>query len=272
MISAEFLHEKGIRDLNEDAVLCDNERQVYGVFDGASSLVNYLSPDGKTGGYIASHIVRDVFSSADGALIEIARSANEAINQRLVEGGIDLSSNLNRFGTTAAVVRIAGDTAELFQCGDSVIIARFKDGTVTTPLGYVDQDIDIMRLWRQYVDARKDNVKELLRDEIHHGREQANIGYGTMNGDPRSQNHFQSIKLQCTDLRDILIVTDGMFIPKSDPDADEDWQEYFRVCDDNGLSELYDYVRHLELSDPDLTKYPRFKIHDDASAVLVSIG
>lgn len=50
------INEQGSAALNEDAALINETDGVFGVFDGASSLVPYLSSDKKTGAYIASHI------------------------------------------------------------------------------------------------------------------------------------------------------------------------------------------------------------------------
>ena len=271
MIRTEFINEKGIRDLNEDAVLFNDEHSTYGVFDGASSLTKYMSNDNKTGGYIAAHVAASTFNNAKGGLFEIAPAANAAIEQSQIDADVDTSTSLNRFGCTAAVVRIHDDITELFQCGDSIIIVRYRDGTIEAPLGYNDQDVVAMRLWRRYVDEGRQNVRELLQEEIVLGRERANIDYGTLNGDAKATEHFLTTKIATELIQDILIISDGMFIPKQDPDATEKWGDYFAIYDQSGLRGLYDYVRALELSDPDLTTYPRFKIHDDASAIAINL-
>jgi hypothetical protein len=60
-----------------------------------------------------------------------------------------------------------------------------------------------------------------------------------------------------------------MFLPKTDPDAEEDWNEYAKYYQQSGISGLFDVVRRTEKDDPTLTKYPRFKLHDDSSAIAI---
>ncbi len=151
----------------------------------ASPVVPYTSPDGKTAGYLAAKAASDAFLGASASLEEIALSANERTQEVQVEAGIDTSKIANRFGTTAAVVRINGSTAELLQVGDSIIIVVDVNGNATVPLGYFDHDIVAMRKWRQFADEGVQNIREHVWNEIVRQREAANSEYGVLNGDDR---------------------------------------------------------------------------------------
>ncbi len=70
----------------------------------------------------------------------------------------------------------------------------------------------------------------------------------------------------------ILLLTDGMFIPKANPDAEENWNDYAAHYHESGLDGLFRFVRETEASDPSLTVYPRFKLHDDSSAVAIDFS
>ena len=63
-----------------------------------------------------------------------------------------------------------------------------------------------------------------------------------------------------------------MYIPKADPDGAEDWEYCVQLYQRGGLDALYDAVRKKENSDPELIRYPRFKLHDDASAVAIDLA
>jgi serine/threonine protein phosphatase PrpC len=266
------LNEIGIRDINEDRILVDETKRVFGVFDGASSLVPYTSPDAKTGGYLAASVAADTFASSDLALKATALQANGRIQKIQSEAGIDLSTNVNRFGTTAAVVKVHDDTAELLQVADSIIIVIDDTGNATVPLGYFDQDAATLRKWRQFADQGKQNLRELVWDDLLRQREAANINYGALNGDERIKNHIHTTTISLENVATILLLTDGMFLPKANPDEDENWNDYVNCYERSGLDGLFKLVRDTEREDPTLVKYPRFKLHDDASGIALDFN
>lgn len=266
------LTEVGIRALSEDSVLVDEARNIFGVFDGASSLDAYVSPDGKTGGYIAANTVQNRFARATGSLVATALQANNDIEAAHAQAGIDTSKSTHRFGTTASVVRLGDDTAELLQVGDSVILTVDHAGQVAAPLGYHDHDLGIMRQWRKLADQDASNIGAILKEDMLALRESSNVAYGVLNGDPRVQPFTKTTTIELGGIATILLLTDGMYLPKSDPDAPEDWAETAELYKNGGLEAIYHAVRATEQSDPDLTLYPRYKLHDDASGVALELA
>lgn len=261
----------GIRPLNEDSVLVNEGRSIFGVFDGASSLDSYLSADGKTGAYIAAHIAADTFNQTDKDLKETALKTNENIEKAHEEAGIDVSNNVNRFGTTAAVVRIRDSKAELLQIGDSIILIIYKDGHTDVPLGYHDHDLEVMRKWRRLADSGAKGIRDIVADDVVELRKSANSAYGMLNGDQKATEFIKTTTIDLADVAAIILLTDGMYIPKEDPEADEDWNNYAELYKQGGLDGIYSTVRKIEKTDPELTKYPRYKLHDDASGVAIDI-
>jgi len=266
------INEIGIRNINEDHILVDGTKNIFGVFDGASSLVPYMSPGSKTGGYVAASTASNTFEKSDGDLKTVALKANNAIEKIQADAGINLSKNVNRFATTAAVVRINDDTAELLQIGDSLILIIDADGNATAPLGYIDQDIIAMRKWRQFADQGAQNIRELVMEDVMRQREAANIGYGALNGDPGVEKHILTTTISLDNVASILLLTDGMFLPKANPDADDNWNEYADCYQQGGLDGLFKLVRNTEKDDPTLVKYPRFKLHDDSSGIALDFN
>lgn len=267
----EHLSEQGVRD-NEDTYVVDEENGLFAVFDGASSLVPYLSPDGKTGARVAAEIARDTFAaSPQESLANLALRSNEAIEHRHQELEIDVSDPVNRFSCTAAAVRVGNDEITLLQNSDSLILVKLRDGTVSSPLGYRDVDLEIMKKWRQFADEGRTDIRKLIDEDVIALRKLSNTigGHGVLNGDPAAREFLKTTQLALADVAGLLIITDGMFLPKEDPEAEEDWQACFDLSEEGGLRHLYDTVRKIENSDPDLTRYPRYKLHDDATGIYI---
>lgn len=263
------INEIGIRKINEDRIVVDTTRNVFGVFDGASSVVPYTSLDGKTGGYIAASVAADTFANSNLALDATALLANERLAKVQSDANIDVSKNANRFGTTAAAVKVNDNTIDLLQIGDSIVIVADAAGNATVPLGYYDHDIVAMRKWRRFADEGHQNIRELVWDDIVAQREAANHDYGVLNGDERLKGHLKTTSIALGNIATILILTDGMFLPKADPDSYDNWNAYIDVYRESGLNGLFRHVRDIEDTDPTLTKYPRFKLHDDSSAIAI---
>jgi serine/threonine protein phosphatase PrpC len=270
--SVTHLSYRGVRPLNEDKVLVNEKQRVFGVFDGASSIDSYLSPDGKTGAYMAAAISASTFNGMKKGLYETALLANDSIEAAHKAANIDVSKNVNRFGTTAAVVKIEVNSAELLAVGDSVIVVMKKDGRAEAPLGYFDHDLKIMRRWRKLADTGATNIREIVANQVINLRESANKAYGMLNGDKKVKDFIRVTSINLDDVDTILLLTDGMYIPKADPDLEENWNHYARLYREGGLSKIYNTVRQIEESDPNLIKYPRYKFHDDASGVAIDLA
>ena len=76
-------------------------------------------------------------------------------------------------------------------------------------------------------------------------------------------------KLNLDNVTNILLLTDGLFLPQEDPNKGEVFDTLVKFYLVNGLTKLKDYVRNLEESDSKCIKYPRFKKHDDITAISV---
>lgn len=64
MITVNQLTQKGTGDMNEDALIINEICGIYGVLDGVSSLVPFYNEKNETGGYIASHLVKEYFEAS----------------------------------------------------------------------------------------------------------------------------------------------------------------------------------------------------------------
>ena len=125
-ISVQKIYNKGSGEISEDEILI--EGNVFGVFDGMSSLVGFKNKEGKTGGKLAAEIVKQVFAVNNRPLKELAVIANQKIRDEMDRERIDLQRKTALWSTMAAVVRIGRKKADFFQIGDSLIVAIYSDG------------------------------------------------------------------------------------------------------------------------------------------------
>lgn len=273
--NVQAITRQGIGEQNEDVILLDEERQLFAVFDGASSLDHYHNKAGQTGGSIAAQTAKESFLQQNcKSLVEYFKMASDAIERSHINEGIDVSDPLHRFGTTVAAVWVHHNSIELLQCGDSTIIVIDLEGKATLPLGHENHDTVVLVEWKKLADAGKigrAEIRPAIGGLVDALRRNANNTYGVLNGDPRAETFVRHTIIPRTDAAHILLLTDGMYIPKTNPLQPDDWQKYATLYSEGGLSKLYAYVRSLELSDPDQVIYPRYKLHDDASAIAINL-
>jgi len=262
--------QPGISKLNEDTFLVNEAHGIFGVFDGASPQVKHDLADGKSGAYAVAHMAAKEFDKMSPNMLDTVQRLNDAINELHSKENINNLDALNRFATTVAVVRLHDDyQADLLQIGDSPILVIDKDGSVVLPLGYDGIDTEIMKKWRQLADRGASGIRQLLSEDVKDLRQQANRAYGMLNGDPAVMNFVKTTQISLESVASILLLTDGMFLPKTDPEAPEDWAEIAWLYQEGGLEKIYQTVYDIEETDPETTKYPRYKLHDDATAVAI---
>lgn len=272
-LSVEQLSEKGVRD-NEDALLVDQDAGLFAVFDGASALVPFRSPDGKTGARIAAETARDSFMEhPEESLRALAQAANIAIQSQHLRYGIDLSDPVNRFSCTLAAAQIRDGVLAIMQNADSLVLVKDVEGNVSVPLGYTDHDLPIMTRWKELADQGRTDMRAVLDRDILALRERANTpdGYGVLNGDPAAIEACKLTSIALGTVASVLILTDGLFLPKEDPGAEDKWSQYFDICEERGLQGLLQTVRSIEKTDPELKVFPRYKIHDDATGIYLKL-
>ncbi len=266
--SVESIYSKGISKVNEDEILTKNNS--FGVFDGASSLVKFLSKNGKTGGKIAAEIAKKTFSKDDNSLKNLAIKANNIIREKMKSNKININKKEALWSTSAAVIRIKKDYAEFFQIGDSLILV-VKNGKPTIVTKYYDHDIETMIKWKKLADKKENNISEKLREQKIKIRRRVNIRYGDLNGEKDAIKFFNIGKFKLKNIESIILFTDGLLLPKKDPQEKEDWNKFASTYNKLGLKGLLNYVRSIENTDPNCFLYPRFKKHDDIAAIAIKI-
>lgn len=269
-MKTQVIHEKGSGRINEDAYSLNGN--LFGVFDGATSLTRATYTGNTTGGFLASTIARDIFRQNDGSLTHLAQKANTAIYEKMLEEGVNVSDKSSLWSTSCAVVRIDDDSIEWVQTGDSLILLIYGDGTYHIPVTDFDHDSETLLMWKTMaVRAGEKKIFDLLGDQIRKIRSGMNVHYGVLNGESEFARFLNTGKTPKHKVKHILLFTDGLFLPSKHPDRKPDFDTFVSIFTEGGLEALRNHVRTIEQSDPHCKAYPRFKPHDDIAAISISL-
>lgn len=297
-MKTETILETGSGECNEDFLVLQNN--LFGVFDGATSLDDRRFAGGKTGGLIASETAGSIFAKNHYPLTQLAMDANRAIRERMICNGVDCTRKEDLWSTSAAVVRIKRNTLEWVQTGDSFILLIYQDGSFKVLVEKEDHDFDTLCLWKKEAKKRSAPpdrasapsgttgtkkrtpgasagngwerivLSEALRNQIRKTRAGMNLRYGVLNGEEQAGRFLHHGCESLHGIRDILLFTDGMSIPKQDPNRTKEFKALVDGYLAVGLTGLRDRIRAMEKADPQCIRYPRFKCHDDIAAIAIT--
>ena len=124
-----------------------------------------------------------------------------------------------------------------------------------------------MTIWKQLATQKKEKIRELIAEPLAKLRAKTNEAYGVLNGEEFAENFIKTGEEKLENVRHILLFTDGLMIPKADPTGKDDWKLFADLFMQGGLENMKNFVRNLQKDDPKCWKYPRYKQHDDISAI-----
>ena len=280
-----YILEKGTAKTNEDCLVIQDN--IFGVFDGSTSLTGQTFHQGKTGGEIAAQTAGSVFRLNHDPLTHLACQANKEIMTQMLQNGVNISRKENFWSTSAAVVRIKNENLEWVQAGDAVIILVYNDGSHKVLAVREDHDYETLTLWKDLVQDRVHHkiiglkegdagqglfaLRQALTPQIKKVRLGMNITYGVLNGDPRAENFLSQGMEPLDKVRDVLLFTDGLSIPNETPKKHKNYTSLVKAYMSLGLNGLKDMIRQKEKTDPLCMAFPRFKCHDDIAAIAVKM-
>ena len=291
-MKTQHILEKGTARLNEDCLVIENN--IFGVFDGATSLNKQTYEQGKTGGLIASRTAKSVFRKNHYPLVRLACQANCEIMNEMLNRGVDISRKENLWSTSAAVVRIQDETLEWVQTGDAVIILIYEDGSHKVLVDREDHDHETLSLWKQVVqksvglngdaetasgastDASPDAftvpvISQALSEQIRKVRSGMNVKYGVLNGEKEAESFLNQGQELLSQVSDVLLFTDGLSMPSRTPEKHKDFNPLVSDYLELGLEGLRAKIREQEKQDPQCLVFPRFKCHDDIAAIAITL-
>ncbi len=262
-LKTEHILEKGSGDLNEDSlIIVDN---LFGVFDGATSLNTNLFDNGQTGGMIAAQTASHEFSKNYFPLYQLGIRANQAIRTKMINQNLDMAQRHNLWSTSAAVIRIDDAGLEWFQTGDAQILVFYDDGSFKVLVDRKDHDYETLAMLK----AKKFKFNAAIKDQIKKIRFQMNRSYGVLNGEPEALDFTQKGVEPLENVTSILLFTDGLQMPSTTPMQKKSFKRLAQKFQKKGLMGLKNSIRKIESRDPDIRRYPRFKCHDDIAAIAV---
>lgn len=266
--TAEVLHEQGSGEQNEDVVL--QTADLFGVFDGATSLDSFHDDNGATGGFCAAALAALAFRDSEESLERTADRANRTIREAQLRCHIPLHERRRLWSTSMAVVRLNGSVFEYCYTGDSMILLLYADDSQVLLTPEPDIDGETLRHWQE-LPASAQPIHVSLAEQIEKVRLRMNVSYGVLNGEPEAMQFIRHGRCRLEGISDILLFTDGFMVPRETPGEKGDWQSFSALYRLGGLGAIRDHVRRLQRQDPGCRRFPRFKMHDDIGAVAVTL-
>jgi hypothetical protein len=177
-----------------------------------------------------------------------------------------------------ALVRLMGGDIEILRLGDCLVLLEAADGTVTVMdhpvLAAIEaetRDALLEMRARGITDPKK--AFETMMPRLRAQRTRRNLpdGYGVLAAEPSCLPMMHVDHMPAGELRSVLLVSDGYYRLVDHYNAMND-SELVRQTRDVGADTLLKQLRAIEADDPLAMSYPRLKIRDDATALLVGIG
>lgn len=270
---------QGVGKLNEDALVINERLGIYGVLDGSTSLVPFETNDGKTGGFLASRIVKNNIESLKeySSLLSVLDLANHDLREEMKNHGIEVDEKEQLWCTAASLVRVTNHHLYFAQTGDTMILAVYEDGVrvLTQPqIEHVDRIA--LEKWINLIQSGVHSQKELfvgIKEQLKENRHLANTpdGYGVLNGEEDAVEFVEYGRVNRQGLLHVLLFTDGLFFPKEViPDEAHYWEFIANRLVGKGLKGCIDELVALEETDPECIQYPRFKKSDDKTVMMLS--
>ena len=265
----ESVNDQGSALLNEDHLLVGS--RTFGVFDGSSSLTPGLF-HGMTGAWWASFLAWSIFArESDISLAETARQANGKIRQTMLANNVHCDSKLHCWSTSAAVFRVRNERIEWMQTGDCLVGLIHDDGRTELLSSYHNHDRETLALMNRLTDQGVEDVKQAAMPQIKKVRERMNEDYGVLNGEKAALDFIRSGSVSSKGVRTVIALSDGMFPPIAGPEKNFDFTAFADRFRQEGLTGILEDIRTREQADPKCRACPRFKTHDDATAVALTL-
>ena len=237
------------------------------LLDGATSLRPGLPSGGWYAATLAAQLGTELTAHPSLALPDIlARAITEITSRHGLRPGASASS-------TVAMLRWTSEDVEALVLADSPIVA-FTAGGVQ-----VVEDERLASL------PRRGGYRERLREGGGYGAEHATAlresasgfdalrntddGFWVAEADPAAAYRAFTARWPREEVHAVLMASDGMSCGVEDYGLFEDWSAVLEVTRDRGARAVLRQVWDAERGDPDGTRWPRPKLHDDKTLVLV---
>ncbi|SHI08926.1 protein phosphatase 2C domain-containing protein [Sporanaerobacter acetigenes] len=186
-------------------------------------------------------------------------------------------TNIDFPSSTISITRWKDNILEYFTLGDGTIAIRKNCRTEV----YRDNSIKILddkvyERMKYLIDQKgqslyeaKANAMDMLID--HRLKKNNSDGYWILEFDEKAIDNGLYGRIEVKDEVEIILTSDG-FSAISDKYNRYPVEKLIEEARIHGLGKIYKEIRDIEIEDSRGEKYPRFKIHDDSSAVYIRLG
>lgn len=177
-----------------------------------------------------------------------------------------------------ALVRVIGADIEILRLGDCLVLAEAADGTVTVLDHPVLAGIEaetrdaLLELRARGITDPKQAFAAML-PQLRAQRLRRNLldGYGVLAAEQSCLPMVHVDRMPAHGVRRILLASDGYYRLVDHYRAVSD-AELVRRTAELGADAMLQQLRGIEAADPLATQYPRLKIADDATALLIAVN
>jgi hypothetical protein len=177
-----------------------------------------------------------------------------------------------------ALVRLLDGEVEIARLGDCLVLLESIDGIVRTIEHPVLEQIE-GETKRAVLDLRAAGITdpqqifERLKPMLRAQRRRRNRadGYGVLAGEQSCIAMMHVDRVPARALRRVLLASDGYYRLVDHYSAMNDTELVHQTCA-RGADTLLKQLRAIEADDPLAISYPRLKIRDDATALLIGIS
>jgi hypothetical protein len=176
-----------------------------------------------------------------------------------------------------ALVRLIGADIEILRLGDCLVLVEAADGAVTVldhpVLAAIEAETRTALLALRatgITDPKQAFAAMLPRLRAERQRRNLPDGYGVLAAEQSCVPMLHVDRMPAHDVRRILLASDGYYRLVDHYNAASD-AELVRRTAALGADALLTQLRAIEAADPLATTYPRLKIADDATALLIGV-
>jgi Protein phosphatase 2C len=176
-----------------------------------------------------------------------------------------------------ALIRLIGSEIEVLRLGDCLVLLEASDGAVTVMdhpvLAAIEAETRSALLAlraRGITDPKEAFAAMMSRLRAERLRRNLSDGYGVLAAERSCLPMIHLDRMPARALRRILLVSDGYYRLVDHYNAASD-AELVRRTEEIGADAMLQQLRAIEAADPLGTQYPRLKIADDATALLIGV-
>ncbi|WP_456277530.1 hypothetical protein [Bacillus sp. AK128] len=285
--TSEVIYTKGVGEENEDAYVLDHTLNNFAVIDGATGL-------GGVSGKVASQTIKEEISKGSSSLLSSVLEGNQLLGEKIVSlNGQSMESipKYERSSCGLAAIKInEHNQMEYVHAGDCMLFIQFDDDSIRTltfdHISRLDK-IAINELTRLWSEKKDDNpnkwsaskikdtftkMKSEILPTLQENRNKLNEenGYSIIDGSNQVRNFIEFGTVRLHHVKKLLLLSDGLQLIKNSASTQDEWLQTATFAFEHGLKALEKRITEMEQEDPACFTYPRLKVADDKTGILLT--